>query len=294
MQLRASAVQYLLHTISSFDEFARQVEHYVKTAQEFGSDFVLFPEFFTTQLMSIGDSEGKPLTIQDLPDFTEQYRSLFINLAIQTGMHIIGGTHIIRKEEKLYNVAHLFYPDGRVAEQAKLHLTPTEIHEWNITPGEGLEVFETSKGTISLLTCYDIEFPEIVRMAKALGADVIFCPSCTDDRHGFHRVRYTAHARTIENQVYVVATATVGSLPTVDFMRANFGQAAIITPNDIPFPPKGILAEGEINQDMIVTADLNLELLYKVRESGSVTTWRDRRTDLYPDWETKVGVLEKV
>lgn len=292
MQLRASAVQYHLHTIHSFDEFARQVEHYTKTAQEFGAEFVLFPEFFTTQLMSIGDEQGNPLTIQDLPNFTEQYRSLFINLAIQTGMYIIGGTHIIRKDEKLYNVAHLFYPDGRVAEQAKLHLTPTEVEEWGITPGEGLEVFETGKGTISLLTCYDIEFPEIVRMAKAKGADVIFCPSCTDDRHGFHRVRYTAHARTIENQLYVVATGTVGSLPTVDFMRANFGQAAIITPNDIPFPPHGILVEGEINQDMIVTADLNLELLYKVRESGAVTTWRDRRTDLYPDWETKEKTLE--
>ena len=294
MQLRVSAVQYHLHTIRSFDEFAKQVEHYVKTAQEFEVDFVLFPEFFTTQLMSIGDERGNPLTIQDLPDFTEQYRSLFINLAIETGMHIIGGTHIIRKEGRLYNVAHLFYPDGRVAEQAKLHLTPTEIQEWEITPGEGLEVFETQKGTISLLTCYDIEFPEIVRMAKAKGADVIFCPSCTDDRHGFHRVRYTAHARTVENQLYVVATGTVGSLPTVDFMRANFGQAAIITPNDIPFPPQGILAEGEMNQDMIVTADLNLELLYKVRESGAVTTWRDRRTDLYPDWEKTVKVLENV
>jgi predicted amidohydrolase len=53
-------------------------------------------------------------------------------------------------------------------------------------------------------------------------------------------------------------------------MRANFGQAAIITPNDIPFPPRGILAEGEINQDMIVTADLDLELLHLVRKSGSV------------------------
>jgi len=45
-----------------------------------------------------------------------------------------------------------------------------------------------------MLTCYDIEFPEIVRMAKAKGADVIFCPSCTDDRHGFHRINYTSHA----------------------------------------------------------------------------------------------------
>ncbi|AJY74033.1 carbon-nitrogen hydrolase family protein [Paenibacillus beijingensis] len=289
MKLRVSAVQYHLHTIRSFDEFARQSEHYLKTAAEYGSEFVLFPEFFTTQLMSIGDKHGNALTINDLPDFTEPYLELFSTLAKKMNVHIIGGTHVIRKQNRLYNAAHLFYPDGTVEEQAKLHITPTEVKEWKLTPGEGLRVFETSKGTIAMLTCYDIEFPEIVRMAKAKGADVIFCPSCTDDRHGFHRVRYTSHARAIENQVYVVLTGTVGSLPTVDFMRANFGQAAVITPNDIPFPPRGILAEGETNQDMIVTADLDLELLYEVRQSGSVTTWRDRRTDLYPDWERELS-----
>jgi len=285
MKLRVSAVQYHLHTISSWAEFEAQVVHYVKTAEEFGTEFLLFPEFFTTQLMSIGDENGNALTIQDLPNFTEQYRELFIRLAAETKMHIIAGTHVLKKGDKLFNVAHMFYPDGRVVEQAKLHITPTEVTEWNMQEGDSFEVFETDKGTVALLTCYDIEFPEIVRMAKAKGADVIFCPSCTDDRHGFHRVRYTSHARTIENQIYVVLTGTVGSLPTVDFMRANFGQAAIITPNDIPFPPRGILAEGEINGDMIITADLDLELLYKVRESGSVTTWRDRRTDLYTDWK---------
>jgi predicted amidohydrolase len=284
MKLRVSAVQYHLHTISKFQEFADQVEHYVKTAEEFNADFVLFPEFMTTQLMSIGNDKGESLSIQDLPDFTDAYCSLFTSLAKKTGMHLIGGTHVIRRNNKLYNVAHLFYPDGRVAEQAKLHITPTEVTEWNMSAGEGVEVFETDKGTISLLTCYDIEFPEIVRMVRAKGADVIFCPSCTDDRHGFHRVRYSCHARTIENQMYVVTTGTIGSLPTVDFMRANFGQAAIISPNDIPFPPRGIVAEGELNSDMIITADLDLSLLHQVRESGSVTTWRDRRTDLYPDW----------
>jgi predicted amidohydrolase len=285
MKLRVSAVQYHLHTIQSFEEFANQSEHYIKTAEEFGADFVLFPEFFTTQLMSIGDKQGNALTINDLPDFTEQYKDLFSSFAEQTKMHIIGGTHVIRKGDRLYNVAHLFYPDGRIAEQPKLHITPTEVQEWKMTPGEDLQVFETDKGVIAMLTCYDIEFPEIVRMVKAKGADVIFCPSCTDDRHGFHRVRYTSHARAVENQVYVVTTGTVGFLPTVDFMRANFGQAAIISPNDIPFPPRGILAEGEINHDMVITADLDLELLYQVRENGSVTTWRDRRTDLYTDWK---------
>ncbi|KAF6581775.1 carbon-nitrogen hydrolase family protein [Paenibacillus sp. EKM212P] len=283
-KIRVSAVQYHLHTIDSFEQFALQLEHYIKTAEEFGAEFVLFPEFFTTQLMSIGDSEGKALTINDLPDFTDRYLELFTSFARRTGMHIIGGTHVVRRNERLYNTAHLFYPDGRVATQDKIHITPTEVHEWNMAPGEGLNVFETSKGTIAMLTCYDIEFPEIVRMAKTKGADIIFCPSCTDDRHGFYRVRYTSHARAVENQVYVVLTGTVGALSTVDFMRANYGQAAVITPNDIPFPPRGIMVEGELNNDMIVTADLDLQLLYDVRERGSVTTWRDRRTDLYTDW----------
>ena len=245
MKLRVSVVQYHLHTIHSFEEFAAQCEHYIKTAEEFGAEFVLFPEFFTTQLLSIGNGQGQSLTINDLPGFTDQYRELFSNFAQKTNMHIIAGTHVIEKGGKLYNTAHLFYPDGRIGEQAKLHITPTEVNEWNMEKGDSFQIFETEKGKIALLTCYDIEFPEIVRMAKAKGADVIFCPSCTDDRHGFHRVRYTSHARAIENQVYVVLTGTVGVLPTVDFMRANFGQAVIITPNDIPFPPKGILVEGE-------------------------------------------------
>lgn len=288
MKLRVSSIQYHLHTIKSFDEFAEQVTHYVRAALEFESDFILFPEFFTTQLLSINNITSNPLTIKELPNFTKQYLDLFTKLAIETKTHIIGGTHVLKKNNKLYNVAHLFYPDGTLQTQAKLHITPTEVHEWHMEKGGNLKIFETEKAKIAILTCYDIEFPEIVRMAKARGADVVFCPSCTDDRHGFYRVRYSAHARAIENQIYVVTASTVGSLPTVDFMRMNFGQSALISPNDVPFPPRGIIAEGEVNHDMIVTGDLDLSLLYEVRQKGSVTTWRDRRTDLYPDWERKM------
>ncbi|QPC47430.1 carbon-nitrogen hydrolase family protein [Mangrovibacillus cuniculi] len=285
MNFRVSAVQYHLHTISSFNDFAQQVEHYIRTASEYETQFVLFPEFFTTQLMSIGNEKGQALQIHELPQFTEQYLHLFKEMAAKYDMHIVGGTHVVERKGKLLNMAHLFYPDGRVEEQPKIHITPTEVEEWNMEAGESLKVFDTIFGKVAMLTCYDIEFPEIVRMARAKGADVIFCPSCTDDKHGFYRVRYTSHARAVENQVYVVLTGTVGALPTVDFMRANTGQAAIITPNDIPFPPRGILVEGELNHDEIVTADLNLDLLYQVRAKGSVTTWRDRRTDLYTDWD---------
>lgn len=285
MKLRVSAVQYKLRTIDSFEEFEEQVIHYVKMAEEFAPDFVLFPEFLTTQLLSIKD-HGSKQNIEDLPRYTDAYLSLFKSLAKETGLHIIGGTHITREGDRLYNTAHLFFPDGRVGTQSKLHLTPTEVKPWHLSPGDTIQVFETAKGKVAIMICYDIEFPEAVRIARGLGADVIFCPSCTDDRHGFNRVRYTAHARTIENQVYVVVTGTVGSLPTVDFMRANFGQAAIITPNDICFPKDGLLMEGEPNNDMIITGDLDISLLTEIRETGSVTTWKDRRFDLYPDLGT--------
>ncbi|MFC4777711.1 carbon-nitrogen hydrolase family protein [Paenibacillus sp. GCM10023252] len=285
MKYRVAAVQYHLEDISSFEQFASQVTHYVRNASEYGVQFVLFPEFLTTQLLSIGDEAGKPLPIDQLPVFTEAYLALFRQLASEYNMHIVGGTHVVDVGGgKRQNTAHLFHPDGRVDTQAKIHLTPTEVEEWDMAPGDGLAVFETPYGTIAMLTCYDIEFPEIVRMARAKGADVIFCPSCTDDRHGFYRVRYCCHARTVENQVYIVTTGTVGSLRRVDFMRANYGQAAVITPNDIPFPPAGIMSEGDVNQDMLIVADLDLSLLDDVRKAGSVTTWRDRRTDLYTDW----------
>lgn len=286
MKLRTAAVQYLLQDISSFEQFAAQVTHYVRNAAEYDVQFLLFPEFLTTQLMSIGNESGQPLTIDQLPQYTDAYTELFSNLASEYQMYIIGGTHVTKMDDgKLRNTAHLFQPDGTIIKQDKVHLTPTEVTEWNMSAGDGVHVFETPFGKMAMLTCYDIEFPELVRMARAQGADVIFCPSCTDDQQGFYRVRYCCHARTIENQIYVVTTGTIGSLRTVDFMRANVGQAAIIAPNDIPFPPAGIINEGLKNHDMLVVGDLDLSLLEQVRKSGSVMTWRDRRTDLYPDWK---------
>ncbi|WP_219641612.1 carbon-nitrogen hydrolase family protein [Cohnella sp. CFH 77786] len=284
MKMRVSAVQFELRDVASFDDFSRQVVHYARNAAEYGARFLLFPEFVTTPLLSAGGGEESGDPVDKLPEYTEAYESLFSGLAKSFGIYIIGGTHVTRRGNRLRNTAYLFGPDGSVNTQDKLHITPTEKDEWNVQEGDGVRVFDTPYGTIGLLTCYDIEFPEIVRIVRAKGADVIFCPSCTDDRHGFYRVRYCCHARAVENQMYIVTTGTVGSLRRVDFMRANYGQAAVITPNDIPFPPRGILCEGEINADMLITADLDLSLLEEVRRSGSVTTWRDRRTDLYPDW----------
>lgn len=280
-RVRIAAIQYAMRAVGTFDAFAAQCAHYVAAAAEWNVQVCLFPEFLTTQLMSIPQADGRPAAIGDLEAHTSGYRALFTGLARQHDTTIIAGTHVYARGGKLYNGAHVFAPDGRITVQDKLHLTPTEVSPWALTPGEQLQILDLPFGKAAVLVCYDVEFPELARQARARGADILFVPSCTDDPQGFHRVRHCCHARAIEDQIYVVATHTVGQLP-VAWMRSNIGQAAILTPCDVQFPPGGVQAQGEMNSDQIVVAELDLALLRRARDSGSVRTWQDRRADLYP------------
>ena len=134
--------------------------------------------------------------------------------------------------------------------QGKLHMTRFEPEEWKVSPGDQLRVFEAAFGSFAVTICYDVEFPEIARVAARHGAHLLVVPSCTDDRQGFLRVRYCAQARAIENQMYVIHSCTVGSLPMVPAVSLNYGQASILTPSDFPFARDGILAEGIPNQEI--------------------------------------------
>jgi GNAT superfamily N-acetyltransferase len=53
-RVRIAAMQYLLRPISRFEDFATQAEFFVRSAQEYRSQFVVFPEYFTMQLLSRG------------------------------------------------------------------------------------------------------------------------------------------------------------------------------------------------------------------------------------------------
>jgi len=90
-------------------------------------------------------------------------------------------------------------------------------------------------------------------------------------------VRYCAHARAIENQMFVIHSSTVGSLPMVPAVSLNYGQASILTPSDFSFARDGILAEGIPNQEMMVIGEMNMKLLRSNRYRGSVLPLRDSR-----------------
>ncbi|SET10680.1 Predicted amidohydrolase [Natronincola peptidivorans] len=284
MRLRISAVQYNMKKIASFEEFAQQVKGYAYYAKDWNSRFIVFPEFLTIQLLSFMEETDPYKSIRLLPSYTEKYIELFSSLAKELDLYIVGGTHIIEVEGNIYNCAYLFYPDGSFVKQPKIHLTTEEKYSWKITPGDDVKVFDTEAGKVALIVCYDMEFPETARRATDLGANILFCPSSTDDRQGFYRVRYCCQARAVENQVYVVHTGGTGWMPEVRYMQSHYGVAAILAPCDSYFPPKGIVAEGDPSEEMVVTGEIDLLKLVETRDSGDVTTQRDRRDDLYAKW----------
>jgi len=154
-------------------------------------------------------------------------------------------------------------------------MTRWETEDWQVSASETLRIFETDWGRFAVNICYDVEFPELARVAARQGAYILIVPACTDDRQGFMRVRYCAHARTIENQMYCIHSPMVGSLPMVPAVSLNYGQASILTPSDFAFSRDGILAEGIPNQEMMVVGELNLQTIVESRQSGTVLPLRD-------------------
>lgn len=280
-QMRVSAVQYGMRSIASWDEFAKQCGYYADLAADNRADFLCFPELLTNQLIPLIEPMRPGLRVRQLDRFTQDYVELFTQLAIRNNVNIIGGTHLVVEDDTLYNVAYLFHRDGRVDRQYKLHVTPDEARWWGVTPGDQLDVFDTDCGRVAILICYDVEFPELARVAKAKGANVLFVPYNTDLPTGHTRVRTCAHARCIENNVYVVLAGMCGGLPTTDWAEIHYARSAILTPSDVAFPREGIAAEASDNRETLIVQDLNLSLLRRMQRLGQVRTWMDRRTDLY-------------
>jgi predicted amidohydrolase/ribosomal protein S18 acetylase RimI-like enzyme len=280
-RVRIAAIQYLLRPIGCFEDFATQVEFFVRSAREYGSHFVMFPEYFTMQLLSYLREPAPARAVRRLAQLAPEYEALFKRLAAESGLYIIAGTHPVIEQGQLFNAAHLFTPNGKVFRQKKVHLTPTEKHLYQMSRGHSFYVYHTDYGRIALLVCYDVEFPEAARVLAQGGAQILFVPSCTDERQGYFRVRYCAQARAIENQMYVAMAGTVGNLPDVPCMATHYGQSVIMTPSDYFFARDGIAAEGTVNQEQMVISDVDLNLLAEQQVSGTVIPINDLIRDAY-------------
>ena len=277
-RIRVASLQYYIRPVGKFEQFRDQVEGLVGTAADYKCHLMVFPEYFTTQLLTLGDiRRPMPEQIRDLAKQVPRYMELMSEMARRYRLYIVAGSIPVMENgsDATYNQSFIFNPAGEHGVQGKLHMTRFEDEEWSISPRKGLKVFETDFGKLAITICYDVEFPELAREAARAGAYILVVPSCTDDRQGFLRVRYCAHARAIENQMFVIQSPTVGSLPSVPAVSLNYGQAAILTPSDFAFARDGILAEGVPNQEMMVIGELNLKTIVESRQSGTVLPLRD-------------------
>lgn len=279
--IRLGLVQWQMRPYKTLNELMDQAEFFVDALSGYKSDFALFPEFFNAPLMAEYNHLSESDAIRQLAQNTASIVQAFSKLSISYNINIITGSMPEIVDSVLYNVGYLCRRDGTIERFEKIHVTPDESRVWGLKGGSGLRTFDTDCGKIGILICYDVEFPELSRLLADEGMDILFVPFLTDTQNGFSRVRHCAQARAIENECYVAIAGSVGNLPNVHNMDIQYAQSMVLTPCDFSFPTNGIKSEATPNTEMIVIADVDLDLINELHNHGSVKNLKDRRTDIF-------------
>jgi predicted amidohydrolase len=282
-----AAVNFAVRPIDDFSQFEGHVRTLLAGCD--GADLVLFPELFTVELFTtLPDWKRLPISeLTQIDKYTDDYIGLFKDLARERGQYIVGGSHLVAEDSKYLNVAHLFTPDGEVIRHIKTHIFPGEA-EWSTSEGDSMEAFDLPFARVGFNVCYEAEIPECAATLAHQGAEIILCPSYTFTEAGFWRVRQSAQARAIENQVYYVHCCT-GGAPGAPLPN-GWAQSSILSPCDTLFSPRGIVAEATANTESVTRGIVDLDLLTANREKGAAPTFRDRRrrADLYRTWPSHI------
>lgn len=276
--LKVASAQYPIGQPASLGEWEAKITSWVATGAETGAELLVFPEYGAIeQAACFGPEVYNDLTttLERVAELAESRVALHAALAARHGVHILVGSGPAKKPDgRFVNAAQLVTPSGAVGVQEKLIMTPFE-HDWGVTAGSPLRVFETALGKLAILICYDSEFPLLGRAAVEAGADAILVPSCTERISGYHRVRTGSQARALENTIVTVQSPTVGDAlwsPAVDH---NVGAAGIYVPPEHGVSDNGVLAEGKLNAEQWVYAAANLAALRRLRTTGEMRNFGD-------------------
>ena len=178
-----------------------------------------------------------------------------------------------------YNTAAVLDADGSyVGKYRKNHIPhclPAFWEKFYFKPGNlGYPVFKTRYATIGVYICYDRHFPEGGRMLGLHGAEIVFVPSATTSGHSDNLWKIEQTAMAIANGYFVGTNNRVGREAPWNFGEF-YGSSYFCNPYG------EILAQGSRDKDELVMADLDLDLIDKVRAHWQF--YRDRRPETYPD-----------
>ena len=200
-----------------------------------------------------------------------QWRSL----AAAHRLLIAGGFCELGADGRLYNSAALVDSAGTRAVYRKTHLWDKE--KLVFTPGDASPpVVDTELGRIALMICYDLEFPEWVRLAALDGADLIAAPV------NWPAVTAPAGERPAEVIKAQAAAATNGIFVAVaDRCRVERGVSWIS--GSVIAGPDGYPLAGPVlcDRQAVLTAACDLPRARDKSLAGDNDLLADRRPDLY-------------
>lgn len=276
--MKLAAAAYPLDWCPTWGDYEAKIAHWVAEGAATGADLLVFPEYAALELASLGgkavaaDQEG---VLAETARHRANMDALFLALAKDHDLYILGPSGPVYVGERPVNRATLYGPEGIVGHQDKQMMTRFEAEDWDVHPGNQLQVFDTPFAKLGVVICYDSEFPLLSRALVEAGVEVLLAPSCTETYAGFMRVRVGSMARALENQCVVVHAPLIGDAPEFAGVEQNRGRAAIYGPPDAGWPETGILAEGELNVPGWVVAEVDRAQIAKTRADGVVLTHRD-------------------
>lgn len=271
-----SSAQFSIRPLRSKEEFWERVNAFVDEAIAAKSALIVFPEYFSLSWYLMGESGNFRDCILKKQKNQEEFVFRFQEISQKYSIAIVAGTNPNVNGNNIQNRSWIFQKGETPLYQDKVNMTRFENEEWNIQNGDPrFQTFRVHDILCGVAICYDVEFPSYTSAAAKAGVELLLVPTCTDDVHGYWRVRHCAEARTIENQCFVATSSLVGGNEAWPEISYHFGGGIIGSPSDIGFPEGGVISESKPNDEVCIHGELNLVRLREIRKNGTVLNLQD-------------------
>lgn len=259
----------------------RSAQAGVTAAAAAGARLIVLPELWTTSFVE----EITDTLVAKAEDAEEKMLRISGDLEC-----VIVGSSLEKEGDRCFNRAVVMDHGRQLGSYRKIHLFSPNAENKYFAPGSEPSIAETSVGTIGILICYDIRFPELVRYYFHKGVQLLVVPAQWPEARSLHW-RTMLQARAIENELFVVGCNRTGLQPSL-----KTGEPLHFPGDSRIIDPMGeILAAGS-GEDGPVLAEIELRKVRTMRRILPVC--KDQRPMVYKQlwdraWEEQIGEEDK-
>jgi beta-ureidopropionase len=247
----------------------------IEDAAKQGVQILCMQEVFTTPYFCAEQQTRWYEAVEKIPDGPTV--KLMQEVAKQYSMVIVVPIYEEEIAGIYYNTAAVIDADGKYLGKYRKnhipHVNPGFWEKFYFKPGNlGYPAFDTAYARIGVYICYDRHFPEGARILGLNGAEIVFNPSATVAGLSEYLWRLEQPAHAVANGYFIGAINRVGHEQPWD-IGEFYGQSYFCDPRG------KFLAEAPRDEDALVVAELDLDVIREVRNTWQF--FRDRRPDTY-------------